>query len=338
MKARLRRLRGWFAYSPQRRLTAAAIVLLLLAAGTLGALQLRSLLPTHLAALSGNPSETATPRPGGGPLPTAARMPAVTALPTATPGPITGIGARLRVYPRFAQPDLTLGSLQAPEAKNTKSLAYTPDPHYTAEDTLTDTGPGPPGPLTGLPTKPAYADRPAVAVVIDNFDPDARPQAGLNRASVVFETIAEGGITRLMAIYLEKDAPIVGPVRSARIYFDAWAAGMHAVYGHAGGNNDALAQIPKIKALADVDGLAPAAANPFPWDLFWRSSDRVAPHNFYTASSYLRDFAQATGRVSAPSFTPSLPHRIPAPALARPAGGWIHIPVLQSLIQRAIQL
>jgi hypothetical protein len=80
-------------------------------------------------------------------------------------------------------------------------------------------------------------------VVIDNYAPDARPQTGLNRASLVFETLAEGGITRLMAIYLERDAPIVGPVRSARIYFNSWADGLQAIYAHAGGNSDALYQL-----------------------------------------------------------------------------------------------
>ena len=38
-------------------------------------------------------------------------------------------------------------------------------------------------------------------------------------ASTVFETLAEGGVTRFMAVYLEHDARKVGPVRSTRMYF-----------------------------------------------------------------------------------------------------------------------
>jgi hypothetical protein len=162
-------------------------------------------------------------------------------------------------------------------------------------------------------------------VIIDNFDPDARPQAGLNRASVVFETVAEGGITRFMAIYLEKDAPIVGPVRSARIYFDSWAAGMHAIYAHAGGNNDALAELPHLSNLTNVDGLANGAPNPFSWDLYWRSTDREAPHNFYTATDRLRAYADATAHADADPVVPSLLHKEPAAWWVRPKGGWIHI-------------
>jgi len=162
----------------------------------------------------GAPSHTSTARPGrtviadAGAVPSPA--PVASPLPTPTLGAIAGAGARMRLFPRVAQHDLTLGNLGNLDVHTAKSVVFTPDPHYVAEDTLTDTGPGPPGPLSGLPTRPDLAKRRPVAVVIDNFDPDARPQAGLNRASVVFETVAEGGITRFMAVYLEKDAPIVG--------------------------------------------------------------------------------------------------------------------------------
>ena len=277
----------------------------------------------------GAPSHTSTARPGrtviadAGALPSPA--PLASPLPTPTLGAITGAGARMRLFPRVAQHDLTLGNLGSLDVHTAKSVVFTPDPHYVAQDTLNDTGPGPPGPLSGLPTRPDLARRRPVAVVIDNFDPDARPQAGLNRASMVFETVAEGGITRFMAVYLEKDAPIVGPVRSARIYFDAWAAGLHAIYGHAGGNNDALAEIPRFSSLANVDGLGGGPPNPYPWDLYWRSTDRAAPHNLYTASDHLRAYADVTARGNAQVPIPSLPHKEPAALFVRPAGGTISI-------------
>ena len=251
--------------------------------------------------------------------------PTVTPIPTATVPNINSVGARIRLYPRSSAPDLTLGGGIAPQAPHAKSVLYTPDPRYVAEDTLTDTGPGPPGPLSGLPTRPELARRRPIAVIIDNFDPDARPQAGLNRASVVFEAVAEGGITRFMAIYLEKDAPIVGPVRSARIYFDAWASGLAAIYAHAGGNSDALLELPKLPSIANVDGLGGGAPNPFPWDLYWRSTDRLAPHNLYTATDHLRAYADATMHAATGLIPPSLPHKDPAAWLVRPSGGWIHI-------------
>jgi hypothetical protein len=68
------------------------------------------------------------------------------------------------------------------------------------------------GPLTGLSVSRDVAGRRAIAVILDNFSPDARPQAGLAQASMVYETLAEGGITRFLAVYLEQDAPMIGPV------------------------------------------------------------------------------------------------------------------------------
>ncbi|HWE63895.1 MAG TPA: DUF3048 domain-containing protein, partial [Chloroflexota bacterium] len=203
----------------------------------------------------------------------------------------------------------------------------TVDSVYYREDTLLGTGPGPAGPLSGLPSRRALADRRPVAVVLDNIAPDARPQTGLNRASLVFETLAEGGITRLMAVYLERDAPIVGPVRSARIYFNAWAAGLKAIYAHAGGNNDALYQLGTghLGGVANADGLnlsvAPNA-NDVP---FWRSADRIAPHNFYTSTYALRAYMAQIGGSPYGSFGIALPHRVPDPYFHRSAVAWIDV-------------
>ena len=66
----------------------------------------------------------------------------------------------------------------------------------------------------------------ALAIMVEN-QADARPQAGLPQADVVYECLAEGGITRFIAMYLSSDAPVVGPVRSLRHYF-AFLAGDYA--------------------------------------------------------------------------------------------------------------
>lgn len=71
-------------------------------------------------------------------------------------------------------------------------------------------------PLTGRPPKPGQkVNRVALAVKIDNVS-ESRPQAGLDRADVVFEETVEGGLTRLMAIFQCDSANLVGPIRSAR--------------------------------------------------------------------------------------------------------------------------
>ena len=70
-------------------------------------------------------------------------------------------------------------------------------------------------PLTGLPiTDPAIAARPAVVVKVSN-DPGARPQSGLEFADIVFEAWGAGP-TRFATVFQSKDAPKVGPIRSAR--------------------------------------------------------------------------------------------------------------------------
>lgn len=88
-----------------------------------------------------------------------------------------------------------------------------------------------------------------LGVMIENHE-EARPQSGLSFADVIYEAVAEGGITRFLAIYYCQDAGIVGPVRSARTYFLDWISeyGDYPLYAHVGGANtpgpaDALGQI-----------------------------------------------------------------------------------------------
>ena len=80
--------------------------------------------------------------------------------------------------------------------------------------------------------------------MIDDLSP-ARPQSGFNAASVVWQAPAEGGIPRYMMIFQENIPTDVGPVRSSRYYYIAWAAEWRAVYAHAGGSPQALADAPR---------------------------------------------------------------------------------------------
>lgn len=97
----------------------------------------------------------------------------------------------------------------------------------------------------------AWEKRRPLAVMIENA-PDARPQSGLSAADVVFEAVAEGGVTRFMGIYYcaaQHYEIEVAPVRSARTYFIDWASGFNEpLYAHVGGANlpgpaDALGQL-----------------------------------------------------------------------------------------------
>jgi hypothetical protein len=87
-----------------------------------------------------------------------------------------------------------------------------------------------------------WETRRPVAAMIENHA-EARPQSGLSKADVVYEAVAEGGITRFLSIFYcgaaAEDVKIA-PVRSARIYFVNWAAeyGNFPIFMHVGGAND----------------------------------------------------------------------------------------------------
>ena len=173
------------------------------------------------------------------------------------------------------------------------------------------------GPLTGEATSHAIANRRPIAVILDNYSPDARPQSGLSAASVVFETVAEGGITRFMGIYLEHDAPRIGPVRSTRTYFNSWAAGLGVILGHDGGNVDALQELPTLTSVYNEDN--DRITGPF-----YRTSDRVVPHNEYTGTDALRSYAAAHGGATTGA-PPAMPHKADMSAGQRPAHFQLHV-------------
>jgi hypothetical protein len=170
-------------------------------------------------------------------------------------------------------------------------------------------------PLTGLPVDPALADRPISGVIIEN-QTDARPQSGLQDAGVVYEALAEGGITRFEAFYLDKRPASIGPVRSVRTYFVDWALEYNAPLAHAGGNADALDEIGPLK-MKDENALSFAA------DAFFRITTRYAPHNLYTTSDKLDALNKRLGFDKPSDFTPA-PRKADEPA-SSPAHPNIHI-------------
>jgi hypothetical protein len=116
---------------------------------------------------------------------------------------------------------------------------------------------------------------------------DARPQSGLSDAGVVFEAIAEGGITRFMALFQDTNPADVGPIRSARPYYVQWAMGFDAGYAHVGGSPEALANI-KAWGARDLDQFYNGGS-------YHRISSRAAPHNVYTAIDALQQLEASKG-------------------------------------------
>lgn len=153
-------------------------------------------------------------------------------------------------------------------------------------------------PLTGIEVDDeALTKRPVTAVMIEN-SPDARPQSGLKDAGVVFEAVAEGGITRFIALYQESRPGLIGPVRSVRPYYVEWGAGFDPAVAHVGGSARALQMIRSGGYGVDLDQFFNAGT-------FWRATDRVAPHNVYTNFDKLDALNAAKGKTSSTfSFAP----------------------------------
>jgi hypothetical protein len=140
--------------------------------------------------------------------------------------------------------------------------------------------------LTGLQVDPSVNQRPVTGVMIEN-SLDARPQSGLSDAGVVFEAIAEGGITRFLTLFQDNITGDVGPIRSARPYYVQWAMGFDAGYAHVGGSPEALADI-KAWGVKDLDQFANGGS-------YHRIASRAAPHNVYTGIQNLIDLQNAKG-------------------------------------------
>jgi len=157
--------------------------------------------------------------------------------------------------------------------------------------------------LDGVYVQPEAANLPPVAVMIDNH-PDARPQSGIDQAGLVYEAEVEGYYTRLMAVFASDDKVVkIGPVRSARPYFADWAQDLNAVYAHCGGSPEALVDIEQ-KGVVDLNQFYSGA-------IFWRSTDRPAPHNIYLSSEnynkFLSDKNISAGNFSAWQFKDDSP-------------------------------
>lgn len=134
-----------------------------------------------------------------------------------------------------------------------------------------------------------WEKRRPLGVMVENHV-DARPTSGLSRADVVYEAVAEGGITRFLVIYYCQDVGDIAPIRSARTYFIDWLSEYDAAYAHVGGANapgpaDALGQIREY-GIKDMDQFG------FGFPTYWRGTDKLAPHNVHSTTTKLWEAAE----------------------------------------------
>jgi hypothetical protein len=208
--------------------------------------------------------------------------------PSGTTPANSGLVAAIGSTPPSAAP-----APPASQAETTPSA--NPSPSITASPTPAATPVLVADPLTGRLVTPAVAARHPIAVMIDDLSP-ARPQSGFSAASIVWQAPAEGGIPRYMMVFQESIPKDVGPVRSSRYYYIAWAAELRALYAHAGGSPQALDTL-----RASGNGQLVWNADEFRWGgSFRRISTRNAPHNLYTTGPQLRGIAKTVGAKDGP--------------------------------------
>ena len=179
-----------------------------------------------------------------------------------------------------------------------------------------------------------------LGIMIENHV-DARPQSGISSADVVYEAVAEGGITRFLTVFYCQSAEEVGPIRSARTYFLDFISeyGTEPLYTHVGGANtpgpaDALSQI-EAYGWGNLNDLNQFSIG-FP--TFWRDYDRLGhvaatEHTMYSTTEKLLQYAASNRKLGLTDadgiswdkgFVPYT-FKDDVPASQRPAAQKIHI-------------
>jgi hypothetical protein len=134
----------------------------------------------------------------------------------------------------------------------------------------------------------SFNSLPTYCIQMPNDTYGARPQVGLHDAGVVFEAVAEGGITRLTAIYQNPTTPVIGPIRSLRPYHLDWVSPFDCTVVHAGGSDEALS----ILRTGSWRHLSESTT------FMWRDNSWSAPNNLMTTPILLEDYNSSRGFTS----------------------------------------
>ena len=133
---------------------------------------------------------------------------------------------------------------------------------------------GPINPLSGMPTDAETAAQRPVSVMLNNLK-QALPQLGQSQADIIYEVVAEGGITRMLGVFQSvEDVGMIGSIRSARSYYIELAMGHDALFIHAGGSEDAYADLGKWEVDYFDAVRGPYLGKTPESNMMWRDDDR----------------------------------------------------------------
>lgn len=141
-------------------------------------------------------------------------------------------------------------------------------------------------PLTGVyDLKKEAAGKRPVAVMINNIETAQSVQTGLGEADIVFENLAEGGITRLMAVYSDiGSVGQIGTIRSLRYSYIDLAATFDAIPVHCGSDNTyATPHLKKLKLSSYDLGAKDSSVQ------FREKNGKATEHTLYTKGSMLSE-------------------------------------------------
>lgn len=122
-----------------------------------------------------------------------------------------------------------------------------------------------------------------IAVMIDN-NVGNNSHAGLQDSYINYEIIVEGGLTRIMALYKDKEVDLIGPIRSSRHYFLDYSKESDAIYAHYGWSTYAENDIKSLD-IDNINGLTSDSA-------YWRDKSLKAPHNVFTSTEKIYNTAK----------------------------------------------
>lgn len=144
--------------------------------------------------------------------------------------------------------------------------------------------------LTGKYIKPSVAEKRPYAVMINNIGYAFQHQMGTSKAAIIYEALAEGGITRMLAVYEDvSGVKKIGSVRSARHYYVEFAEEWDAIYCHFGHTKYAVSKMEELKT-NNLSGLSAIGGVVYARDLSIR-----APHNVFTNGKKLKKGAKKLG-------------------------------------------
>lgn len=127
-----------------------------------------------------------------------------------------------------------------------------------------------------------------IAVMINNNKAVWGYQAGVQDAYITYEIVVEGGITRLMAVFKDKNTERIASVRSSRHYYLDYALENDAIYAHIGWSPQAQSDIGTL----GVNNLNADNSSAFTWDKTLRIATE---HRAYTTMSKLKEAAKSRG-------------------------------------------